>query len=761
MANSPDVNPVLAALARLKAGNTQLADFERFVGAVIAAGTLTRADVRGALDAAVVEGTLQPDTLSRLGLDARESSGTVYRSSSGPASRDASACATELRSISPQRSGQPSPAEKETASVWIEPDPLTAGGSVTTGQLLGHRYLLERELGEGGMGVVYFATDQDVKGECFAIKVLKPEIREHPDSLELLREEVRKTRALHHPNIVGVYSLNSDRSGVYMLMEYLEGKTLSALIDEEFGRGMPLIRAWPLIKDIGAALAYAHDHSVIHSDLKPPNVFVTTSGRAVLMDFGIARAVRGHTGRFDPAVLGALTPAYASCEMLEGRPPDQSDDVYAFACVIYEMLTGKHPFDRRTALEARAAGLRPARIASLTRGQNAALARALAYERAKRTISVEVLLAGLEGATAGATPRLTWFAVGIVCFIVVGVAAWFVVSRLGAAKPTPIPEAGFTVPGAGDVQARMRALSNRAERAKKLLAVDTSQRAWQLWSQQFEAARQSLAARDPNVIRRLSEADSTLTHAIASGDRWMKIGSLPPEIDEAVTLCRRSGGRCSQSDFAGEIGRMAQLRPFELDPTEITNREFAEFATATGYATQAERVHGLYDYAGKGPTFRSGESWKTLRDAVGAKGIDTSDYPVRGIDFETAEAFCDWRHRRLPTGDEWEFVARGVERHIFPWGNDPKQEIRATRLLPVIEQEPTGRFGNRGLGGALWEWVDDGTPTQRVLRGASWLDRNPVNQRLAMRRLEDPTHAYVDTGFRCARTMDAWPDRAR
>jgi hypothetical protein len=691
--------------------------------------------------------------------DERDPSGTVLRPAGAGSKPNDDSGGTELRSRPPPASyTPPAPPIEETASVWIEPDAVTPAGPVTTGQLLGHRYLLERELGEGGMGMVFFASDQDVKGETFAIKVLKPEIREHLDALEMLREEVRKTRALHHPNIVGVYSLNSDRSGVYMLMEYLEGKTLSSLIDDDFGRGIPLDRAWPLIKDIGAALAYAHDHSVIHSDLKPPNIFVTTAGKAVLMDFGIARAVRGRADRFDPGALGAMTPAYASCEMIEGRPPDQSDDVYSFACVIYEMLSGKHPFDRRSAVEARAAGLKPAPIASLTRGQNAALARGLAYERAKRAVSVEALLADLGGASSGGTPRTLWIAGGIALIAVLGIAAWFVIGRLGEDKSATSPAAGSALPGSSDVHARLKDMEYRADRAKNLRDVDSSQKGWQQYELDLKAVKTSVDAGDPKGIALLSAADAALSAVIASGNRYMKIGSMPLEIDDAVKLCQASGGRCSPADFAGETVRMALLKPFELDQTEVTNRDFTEFATATGRTTQAERAHGLYDYAGQAAVFRPGESWRTIRDALTAKGIDAADYPVAGIDFEAAAAFCDSRHRRLPTGDEWEFVARGAKRHVFAWGDDPRG-YHATPLVPVTEQQPTGRFGNRGLGGSLWEWVADGTPTQRVLRGASWRDRNPLDHRLAMRRLEDPTHAFVDTGFRCARSVDVWPDR--
>jgi len=183
---------------------------------------------------------------------------------------------------------------------------------LAVGQLLSGRYRIERELGEGGMGVVYLAADEQVPGEKFAIKVLKEELR--PEALALLREEVRKTRKLSHPNIVDVHSVNVDGQKVYVLMEYLEGKSLDALLDEEFGRGMPFSHAWPIIEDVGAALGYAHDHNVIHSDLKPANVFLTTK----LLDFGIARVSRGPLLQARSGPL-ALTPAYASCEMLKGE----------------------------------------------------------------------------------------------------------------------------------------------------------------------------------------------------------------------------------------------------------------------------------------------------------------------------------------------------------------------------------------------------------------------------------------------------------
>jgi serine/threonine protein kinase len=270
--------------------------------------------------------------------------------------------------------------------------PSSSTARVAIGQLLGGRYRIERELGEGGIGVVCLAADEQIPGERFAIKVLKEEL--HAEVFALLREEVRKTRKLSHPNIVDVHSVNVDGERLYVLMEYLEGKSLDKLLDEEFGRGMPFSHAWPIIKDVGAALGNAHDHNVIHSDLKPTNVFLTTSGRTKLLDFGIARVSRG------PLLLArsgprALIPAYASCEMLEGKEADRRDDIYAFACVIYEMFCGKPPFGELTALEAREAGTKVPSLQGLSPGQNAALSHALSFEREVRTASVETLLEGL------------------------------------------------------------------------------------------------------------------------------------------------------------------------------------------------------------------------------------------------------------------------------------------------------------------------------------------------------------------------------
>src|SRR5579859_5034450 len=286
------------------------------------------------------------------------------------------------------------------ASACAQGGPSRKGSPrLAVGELLGDRYRIEREIGEGGMGVVYLATDEQVPGERFAIKVLREELQ--PAALMLLREEVSRTRKLSHQNIVDMHSVNVDGQRLYVLMEYLEGKSLNMLLDEELGRGIPFSHAWPIIEDVGAALSNAHDHNVVHSDLKPGNVFLTVSGRTKLLDFGIARVSRGPLLH---ASIGAraLTPVYASCELLEGKEADRRDDIYSFACLIYELLCGERPFGIQTALEARAASAQMPPLAVLGLEQNTALSKALTFDREARTASVELLL---EGLTANPTNR--------------------------------------------------------------------------------------------------------------------------------------------------------------------------------------------------------------------------------------------------------------------------------------------------------------------------------------------------------------------
>ena len=271
------------------------------------------------------------------------------------------------------------------------------------GDVLNNRFELQECVGSGGMSSVYKAIDRrkveaNDRHPHVAVKVLNLEFRAHPDSLIALQREAKKCQSLAHPNIVRVYDFDRDGSTVYMTMEYLSGMSLGRKMREPDFTGMPRDEALRIINDAGQALRFAHDSGIVHADFKPANVFITDVGRIKVIDFGIARAfqrddaVEIEATRFDVGSLQALTPNYASPQMLEHQKPNPRDDIYALACTAYEMLTGRHPFGRVPANVAHETGLKLQRHMALTRSQFYALKRALEFDRDKRTATVNQFL---------------------------------------------------------------------------------------------------------------------------------------------------------------------------------------------------------------------------------------------------------------------------------------------------------------------------------------------------------------------------------
>lgn len=291
------------------------------------------------------------------------------------------------------------------------------------GDVIKQRFELIELLGEGGMGKVFKALDrvrrdaQD-REPYVALKVLSPAFSRHQASTIALQRETKKALSLTHGNVIRVYDFDRDKDMVFMTMELLSGRSLEAVLREPGFSGMPLERALQIIRPAAAALAHAHESGFVHSDFKPSNVFLTDGGRVKVIDLGIARAVKradaaGDQTVFDPAELHAVTLPYASPEQIEGREPDPRDDVYALACVTYELLTGTHPFDRMSSVGAMMEGKQAAKPASLDKRQWAALKRALAFQRSERTPSIEEFMQGFAlPAKAAALPFWALLAAG-------------------------------------------------------------------------------------------------------------------------------------------------------------------------------------------------------------------------------------------------------------------------------------------------------------------------------------------------------------
>ena len=282
-------------------------------------------------------------------------------------------------------------------------------GNDLTGTLFADRYLLERKLGSGGMADVWLADDQEL-GRHVAVKILHERYANDEQFVERFRREATHAAGLSHPNIVSIYDRGVAGGSYYIVMEYIEGRTLKELI---VTRGpCPVPVAISYTRQILAALRYAHKNGIIHRDIKPHNVLVDREGRVKVADFGIARA-----GASEMTEAGSIvgTAQYLSPEQARGAPVDESSDLYSTGIVLYELLTGTVPFTGETPVEIAMKHLSQtpeapsARRPDIPHDLDLVVLRALAKEPAERYRSAAELDRDLElvarGDPVGARPR--------------------------------------------------------------------------------------------------------------------------------------------------------------------------------------------------------------------------------------------------------------------------------------------------------------------------------------------------------------------
>jgi eukaryotic-like serine/threonine-protein kinase len=264
---------------------------------------------------------------------------------------------------------------------------------------LGGRYELHEPLGRGGMAVVYRGTDT-VLGRPVAVKVLAASLARDPSFVERFRREARAAAALTHPGVVTVYDHGSEGDIHYIVMELIEGPTLSEL----FARG-PLgpERTVAIGAAVLGALEAAHDRGLVHRDVKPGNVMLTGAGDVKVMDFGIARSLDAGTLTGNGTVVGSAS--YLSPEQVRGLPADRRSDLYALGCVLYEALAGRPPFTGSNAVavahqHVSAEPVPLSRLAAITPEMEVVVMRALAKDPEARYGSAGEMRAALPVADA-------------------------------------------------------------------------------------------------------------------------------------------------------------------------------------------------------------------------------------------------------------------------------------------------------------------------------------------------------------------------
>lgn len=380
-----------------------LTDIQQAVDRLLKDGGGSAGQIRRVLQDRYENGQLRKETFQLVNsmLDGYVTEGEPtgqFQSPQRPPAASVTRAAPEPRSDDPMGSTTVLPSD--TAVLPAD----TAEERVQVGSLLRDRFLLQERITGGGMGVVYKAMDRrlaEVGGDnpWVAIKVLSPQLSANGQALRALQQEAAKGRNLTHPNIVRFIDFDRDDDLYFIVMEWLEGRTLADILDSPDARSIDKVKAFSIVTQIGKALDYAHRCGIVHADVKPGNVMIMSNGDAKLFDFGVAR-VRQKTLEnqpdFDPGVLGLMTPAYSSMQVLTGEEPVAADDVFSLACLLYRLVAGYRVFGPRNAAEAAEEGMDPQRPQNVSDAEWRVLKKALSYSRVTRFQSMADFVAALD-----------------------------------------------------------------------------------------------------------------------------------------------------------------------------------------------------------------------------------------------------------------------------------------------------------------------------------------------------------------------------
>jgi serine/threonine-protein kinase len=214
---------------------------------------------------------------------------------------------------------------------------------LSTGSTLAGRYQIIEELGKGGMGRVYKVFDTKIQ-EKVALKLIRPDVASDKQTIERFSNEIRLARKIGHRNVCRMFDLGEAEGAHFITMEYVPGEDLKRLI-RTMGRLSPG-QAVSIARQVCEGLAEAHRLGIVHRDLKPQNIMVDEDGSARIMDFGIARSMKGKGITGEGMIIG--TPEYMSPEQVDGKEVDRRTDIYSLGIILYEMVIGRAPFEGET-----------------------------------------------------------------------------------------------------------------------------------------------------------------------------------------------------------------------------------------------------------------------------------------------------------------------------------------------------------------------------------------------------------------------------
>jgi dienelactone hydrolase len=655
------------------------------------------------------------------------------------------------------------------------------------------RYHIGREIGRGGMGVVYEADDERL-GRKVAIKVLHSGA-EGGERRRRFAQEARAASALNHPNIVTIHDIDAHEDVDFIVMELVDGVPLTRIVRDG---AMPVAHVVDYGVQIASALAASHAANIVHRDVKPANIMVTGGGQIKVLDFGLSK----WTGLVsDDAMTATAAPAtrvgtvvgtsgYMSPEQALGQPVDARSDVFSLGVVLYELAAGRRAFSADSELGVMHALVhdQPKPLAEIRPDLPAALReivdRCLQKDRLLRYPSAVELLDDLRRVAhplrSTRQPAASRYiaAAAVVLLAVVVAIAWAAVRRWQSATivERSIPE-----------------IERLAAAGKYIEAYRLAERATRVAPGDARVRRVLVAATAPLTLTEPAGADVFFKDYVDADGPWELLGRTPLKgvrVPQGQLRWRIVKSGFEPAEGSSPIGPFITVRPtgeappgmvyvrdgpvrigstvvelpaFWIDKYEATNREFKRFVDAGGYH---DPKYWQEPFVVAGVTRSFDNAISLFSDKTGRPGPSTwelgtflegqADYPVSGVSWYEAAAYAEFAGKRLPTYVHWR---QAIGNNLFGHIVAAMANFSGKSVVPPTALKDLGAFGTYGLAGNVKEWISNPIPTddRRFLVGGAWSDPPYM---AANREPRSSLDRAATNGFRCIRSTAPPPAAA-